>query len=126
MNKADLYIIHKKEVVIHGDYISLSKSNFNPMSIENSENGFHPLNPNFEVIRVPVHAVANDGKKRLIAIEPEIKHLIEQPLLEELSFQKRYSDRVRNNSDTLSRRIDQFNCMNKWQKIKFILKGGWV
>lgn len=127
MNKADLYIIHKKEVVIRGDYINLARSNLNPRAIKGSSDGYHIANTYFvEEINVPVHSVVLNGETKLIAIEPELKELIEQPLLEEIAYQKRYSERVRRNSENLSSRIDNFNFMSKWQKIKFILRRGWV
>lgn len=128
MKTCTYYKVESKQVRFYGDAVEVHKHRSFAARIEKSNEYLLPLpDETFEEIhRVPVHRIVFNGETNLISIDPELKGLIEKPLSEELEFQKRYSERVRNNSDILSSRIDQFNFMTKWQKIKFILKGGWV
>lgn len=128
MKTCTYYKVESKQVRFYGDALEVHKHCSFAARIKETNEYLLPLpDETFEEIhRVPVHRIVFNGETNLIAIDPELKGLIEKPLLEELEFEKRFSQRVRNNSDILSKRIEQFNLMTKWQKIKFILKGNWL
>lgn len=121
---ADLYYISKKLRVINGDRLSFFRANIEPTY--RAENSLDYVNSTAEIIDVPVHKIFVGGRVSFIAIEPEIKEILEKPLLDDIEYLKRCNQSLIKNSGELYTRLSGFNDMTKWQKIKFILKGGWV